>query len=539
MTARIPALDAFEVTGASATALRRLGLRIEPVFHGVVAASGDACTAPGCVAPQWQHAATFASETWAAPASRRIQVAVLDTRIDRSHPDWIGAGGTGPDVADGGQLLTGLNRSYVTNHTGAAAYHGTFVAGLIAASANGTDAIGAAPSAVAVATYAVVDGGGSTDSTKLASALIDAWRDGARIINLSLGILGDSPLVHDAVALIARGDAATSPALVVAAAGNHTGSAAFYPGSYPEVLSVAGTAIDDTAASCSNFNGNVSVSAPADRLVGLAPMPQRLLQAPCGTSAATPQVSALAAALLAQDPSRTPAQLRAIIQSTADDLGPAGRDDRFGHGRINAARALAPAGATVARPATIIAARDARVPLPVVATARTGVIREVRATTPNGLLALTPSDGHASSARETFTGSINLAGVTVGVHRVAVSARDDAGWGPPVAAIVIIDAAAPVISGLDAPATVRAAGSFTVRYASADVLADRVISGIELRSGVTGQTASVTGTWRPNGDQTLTVAIPASMPPGHLTVTVAVADPSGNLARSQVGTVIV
>lgn len=540
ITARLRALDAIEVSGVSAASLRALGVRFEPVYRGVlVTTAADACVAPGCTVPQWHHAATLASSAFTTPASHRIQVAVLDTRIDVSHPDWVRPGGTSADVADGGQLLLGTARTYVNNHNGAAAYHGTFVAGLIGAVANGNDAIGVAPSAVSIAPYAVVDGGGNTDSTKLATAILDAWRDGARIINLSLGILGDSPLLHDAIRRVTRGDATTPAALIVAAAGNNTGSTAFYPGSYPEVLSVSGTAADDSPASCSNFNSNVAVSAPADKLVGLAPMPTRLMQAACGTSAATPQVSALAALLLAQDPSRTPAQLRQIITSTADDLGAPGRDDRFGAGRINVARALDPLSTRMSRPAPAIVARDARVNLTSIATAVRGIVREVRATGPGGTVSMTATDGRFDEASEAVTASIPMTGAPVGIHRIALSARDDDGWGAPVNALVTIDATAPVISGLSAPTSVRAAGSLTVTFAGADALADRVISGVQLRSGVTGQSVTFSGSWRANGDQSMTITVPASLPPGQLTVTVAVADPTGNVARADTGTVIV
>jgi subtilisin family serine protease len=56
---------------------------------------------------------------------------------------------------------------------------------------------------------------------------------------------------------------------------------------------------------------------------------------------ATPHVSGLAALILSRNPNLTPDQVRAIIESTAEDLGPAGRDIYFGAGRINMTRALA------------------------------------------------------------------------------------------------------------------------------------------------------------------------------------------------------
>jgi subtilisin family serine protease len=59
-----------------------------------------------------------------------------------------------------------------------------------------------------------------------------------------------------------------------------------------------------------------------------------------GTSQATPHVSGLAALLAAQMGNNNPDALRARILETADDLGAPGRDAAYGHGRINAARAL-------------------------------------------------------------------------------------------------------------------------------------------------------------------------------------------------------
>src|SRR5262249_12577637 len=65
-----------------------------------------------------------------------------------------------------------------------------------------------------------------------------------------------------------------------------------------------------------------------------------------GTSMATPHVAGLAGLVLSVNPNLTHAQVRAIIEQNSDDLGPAGRDDDFGAGRINVRRALLAARAT-------------------------------------------------------------------------------------------------------------------------------------------------------------------------------------------------
>ncbi len=59
-----------------------------------------------------------------------------------------------------------------------------------------------------------------------------------------------------------------------------------------------------------------------------------------GTSAAAPHVAAIAALLKHSAPSATPAQIRNALTSSAVDLGPAGRDNTYGWGRVDALAAL-------------------------------------------------------------------------------------------------------------------------------------------------------------------------------------------------------
>jgi subtilisin family serine protease len=58
-----------------------------------------------------------------------------------------------------------------------------------------------------------------------------------------------------------------------------------------------------------------------------------------GTSMATPHVSGVAAVVFSQNPGMSASSVRSRLTSTADDLGPAGRDQSFGFGRVNLCKA--------------------------------------------------------------------------------------------------------------------------------------------------------------------------------------------------------
>ncbi len=59
-----------------------------------------------------------------------------------------------------------------------------------------------------------------------------------------------------------------------------------------------------------------------------------------GTSFASPHVAGVAAAVIASSGRGNPSQVRAILQTSSDDLGAPGTDPFYGKGRVNAARAV-------------------------------------------------------------------------------------------------------------------------------------------------------------------------------------------------------
>lgn len=133
------------------------------------------------------------------------------------------------------------------------------------------------------------------------------------------------------------------------AAGNSGTSAVSCPACDPKAISVAATNWQDGLASYSQYGAGLDLSAPGGQCYSNTTAEGciygaykggsfKLLQ---GTSMPTPMVTGLAA-IVASKTALGGIALRARLEGTADDLGSTGYDTRFGHGRINATRTLAP-----------------------------------------------------------------------------------------------------------------------------------------------------------------------------------------------------
>lgn len=81
-------------------------------------------------------------------------------------------------------------------------------------------------------------------------------------------------------------------------------------------------------AACSRHSLAIPSCQPVHTIIGLG-----------GTSMASPHVAGLAT-LIADEGGHTPSSITNRITSSADDLGPKGKDAGYGSGRINAARAF-------------------------------------------------------------------------------------------------------------------------------------------------------------------------------------------------------
>ena len=305
---------------------------------------------------QWYLAADRAFDFWPdLPVLTPVKVAVVDSGIDLGHPEFEGK-------IDAARSFVGGD---VNDHDG----HGTFVAGVIAAALdNGVGIAGIAfPAHLVVAKVVGRDGTISPDAE--AHAIRWAADEGARVINLSLGGVRDprdlsrdtfSPAEEAAVEY-----AYGKGAVVVAAVGNGDQAPstpwryASYPAALPHVIGVGALAQDGTVPPYSNRDARfVDLAAPGDDILSTLPRSLTARVAPTcldqgysdcgpfdfrnaqGTSFAAPQVAAAAALLLSVEPALRPEQVGFLLEHSAGDVAPAGRDAFSGWGRLDVAAAL-------------------------------------------------------------------------------------------------------------------------------------------------------------------------------------------------------
>lgn len=554
------------------TAARRLTAaagvaHAEPNIVGTVQLlePADPCY-PGCgLGRQWNIDAVNARAGWdlfpgtyytqaAKAALSPVKVAVLDTQIKFDRQDWTNAQASSTnapwDARNGGQIdVVDAIDILDSGHAGLAAYHGTFVAGILGASSNNGRDIAGLGYHAQIMPVTVVDGSGRTNAFDLAAGIVHAANRGARVINLSLGMNEPSTDVQSAIDYaIGRG------ALPIAAAGNNANEGPFYPAQHRGVMAVAALDEADRRGSCSNFGSWISVSAPGVGIVSLDyDKPSGLGKTPCGTSTAAPHVSALAALLFAQKPTRTPDQVRQIIESTADDdrFTP-GRDDFFGAGRVNFERALsqitpdlpwvhgvrstfpAPLGGAVQASATGIASAPKTI-------VEAEWFIDTLGAPGEGIAAgqaMLPGDGVFDQSVESLTATLQIdRSFASGVHRLFIRARDADGWGPASVGVLIMDRTAPLIEADKATqiVAVPAAGiPARFRFDISDNYAARATYQFRVTRTVAGITQQVyqSGATTVDIPRTITAAwTPTLIDAGRYTITIEVWDESLNLAR--------
>lgn len=305
---------------------------------------------------QWAHradrGATIAAwDRVPAADQRKIVVAVLDTGLDITHPEF-------KDRIVEPRNFTDVSTPIDVRDLDG---HGTHVAGIVAAAGDNDAGVAGVAWGVRIKPVKVLSDDGGGDEFDILAGFLHAvrWRpapdDGSRVrvINMSLGSPTGAVMAiwADAVA-----EARAAGVVVVAASGNAGAENVDAPANTPGVLAVGSTndylAWEDVSP-FSNHGDRLDLVAPGEDIISTAP----ILGSPIGeayaylsgTSMASPYVAGVAALVVARydkdnfrmDGTFSEAVHRRLLRA-CDDLGVPGRDPWFGEGRLNAKRAVTP-----------------------------------------------------------------------------------------------------------------------------------------------------------------------------------------------------
>ncbi len=216
---------------------------------------------------------------------------------------------------------------------GSSSWHGTHVAGTIAARGNNGVGIAGIAWGARIQPVRVLGkcGGWTSDIAAAirwaAGGSVDGVPDNAtpaRILNLSLG----GSAACDATTQAAITEAVSRGALVVVAAGNSGANvSASSPANCTGVVAVGSTDKLGKRSSFSNYGPGVTISAPGSAIIstlnaGTQGPGAEAYAVYDGTSMATPHVAGVAALALAVDPSLTVPALRTLLTGTATPFAP-------------------------------------------------------------------------------------------------------------------------------------------------------------------------------------------------------------------------
>ncbi len=291
-------------------------------------------------------------------------IAILDTGLEKTLPEIQGRYTEGRDFCP---TLKNPNQNNAacdgedadisdipTNQGGNG--HGTFIAGQIAAVTNnnaGMAGLAHSGKVLIVKIFAADNLGPLADSPSLAKGINYAVAQGARVLNLSLGVCSQFAAEFEAPdQLVSKAIQAARAvgAVVIAAAGNNgngacgTDYSVQFPGNHPDVVAVGSVDANNSKSNFSAVGPQVSLVAPGNNILSLNQT--GTLETKAGTSFAAPQVAAVTGLILTKYPQlqsndrNTFGIVKTVLEGTAQDLDAPGKDDLYGAGLLRADVAL-------------------------------------------------------------------------------------------------------------------------------------------------------------------------------------------------------
>lgn len=294
---------------------------------------------------------------WDISSGSGVTVAVVDTGI--AYENYKNALNgqkyyKAPDLAST-CFVSGYDFVENDTHSNDDNSHGTHVAGTIAQSTNNSTGVAGVAFKSCLMPVKVLDRNGSGTYVNVAKGIRFAADNGAKVINLSLGGSASSQTLLDAVAY-----ANLKGVVVVAAAGNNGINSISYPAAYDDyVIAVGATRYDESRTSYSNYGASLDLVAPGGDLTvdqnndgygdgvlqnTFDPNTKKTSSFGYwffqGTSMAAPHVAGVAALVISKGSAVTSNDVRKALESTTEDLGVPGKDDKYGWGLVNAAQAV-------------------------------------------------------------------------------------------------------------------------------------------------------------------------------------------------------
>ena len=254
-----------------------------------------------------------------------VAVAVIDTGADTDHPELRG------QIAEIATFVEGGEPSFREDR------HGTAVAGIIGARADGAGLDGIAPEArldvLKACWYSDPTAAKARCSSwTLAKAVDHAINRGIKVMNLSLGGRADDLLARLLAAADRRG-------IVVVVATLESPDDPGFPASLDTVIPAI--ACDANGRIVSPRWRGIAFAAAAPGIDVVAPVPHAGYSLVSGSSLAAAHVTGVVALLLQQSPQATPEQIRATLRTTAKPIAGSNSAGATRIGLVDACAALA------------------------------------------------------------------------------------------------------------------------------------------------------------------------------------------------------
>ncbi len=293
---------------------------------------------------QWNFPLVQSAQVWDINNGIGVTVAVLDTGLNPNGIDGIDCVVSGYDIVNSdSDPMDGDN-------------HGTHVSGTIAQSTDNTTGVTGLAYGSCIMPVKVLDDNGSGPFADIADGIYYAVDNGAKVINMSLGINARFNVRNDFVMDPALDYAYANGVTVVCAAGNDGFKKnVSYPAIYPTTIAVGAVDLQSNVTRYSNRGDGLDIVAPGgdnSKDLNGDGFADGVLQETFdengnwgywffnGTSMAAPHVAAAAAILYSYGIATDADSAYQALTSTAKDLGSAGYDSTSGYGLVQAYDAL-------------------------------------------------------------------------------------------------------------------------------------------------------------------------------------------------------